>query len=64
MCLVFLPLAFSAHACERLVLDFACAPTSLLQPTATFHVGSAAAIAAAYVQARALDEEPTRFWYS
>ena len=56
-CLVALPLAFTGHASEKLVLDFFCEPTSLLlQPTATFHVFSGVAIAAAYVQARALME--------
>jgi len=55
-CLVFLPLAFVCHAAERLVVDFRCDPTSLLtQPTACFHVASGVAIAAAYVQARALE---------
>ena len=42
---------------ERVVADIGCDPTSLLQPTAIFHVGSAAAIACAYVQARALQGE-------
>lgn len=56
-CLVALPLAFVAHGCERLVVDLACSPTSSVQPTAIFHVASAVAIAAAYVQARALGDE-------
>ena len=54
-CLIALPTAFMGHASERLVLDFRCDSTSLLtQPTATFHIFSGIAIAAAYVQARAL----------
>lgn len=57
-CLVLLPLAFMGHAAEKLVLDFRCDSTSLFtQPTATFHILSGAAIAAAYVQARALSDE-------
>ena len=58
-CLLALPVAFSGHASERLVLNLACHPTSLLaQPTAIFHAASGVAIAAAYVQARALQQGP------
>ena len=56
-CLLTLPIAFLGHAAEKLVLDFRCEPTSLWsQPTATFHFFSGLAIAAAFVQARALAE--------
>ena len=57
VCVMVLPIAFTAHAAERLALDLACQPTSLLlQPTANFHVWSGVAIAAAYIQARALEQ--------
>ena len=56
-CLLTLPIAFLGHAAEKLVLDFRCDPTSpWTQPTATFHFFSGLAIAAAFVQSRALVE--------
>lgn len=58
ICLIALPVAFMGHAAEKLVLDYRCEPTSLLtQPTATFHLFTGVAIAAAYVQARALMDD-------
>ncbi len=54
-----LPLSFMFHFAERFALDVYCEPMSLLQPTAAFHLGTGLAIAAAYVQARSL-EQPAR----
>lgn len=52
-----LPIGFCFHAAERLVMDVYCSPWSVLsQPTATFHVCTALAIAGGYVQAHALEE--------
>ena len=52
------PLGFTAHVSERLALDLYCLPTSLaVQPTALLHLGTGVAMAAAMVQARAMDME-------
>ena len=58
-----LPVGFSGHALERLVVDLHCDPAArVLQPTSVLHWGSGLAIMAAYVQAHALDDEAPGRW--
>ena len=58
---IALPIGFSGHALERLVVDMYCTPTALvLQPTAMLHWGAGIAIMGAYVQTHALEDAAGR----